>query len=162
LGIRRDPRTNESRFPGLQEALALAEDDRRGGGSLELVCADFRDFTRPMAFDVVYCPWSWQCLDKDGRRELPRRAFAWLAPGGACRVVTQNLQNEQSRELAKVFTAAGFFRRDELASTYWTNEYNQGRGSWERHQELSAEDDQRARGRLDAGEKMYDVYNASG
>ncbi len=113
-------------------------------------------------FDVVYSPWSWQCLGVDARRDLARRAFAWTAPGGACRVASHNLPANAWDELDRVFQEAGFFARDKLAAAYRRQRQGASDWSWERHDQLSAEDRQRALGRLDDGEKMYDVWNASG
>lgn len=160
LKIRRDSRTNENRAYEDAEILSLLGPTPKG--SVELICIDFREYVPSAPFDVVYSPWSWQCLDVDARRELARRAFAWTAPGGACRVATQNLPANARDELDRVFQEAGFFARDELADAY--RRQRQGGSDWssERHDQLSTEDQQRALGRLDEGERMYDVWNASG
>lgn len=139
MRLRPDPSNDENRAFDTEEALAVL--GSAPTGSLQLLCVDFRDYAPAEGFDVVYCPWSWQCLDLDGRRELAQRAFAWTVPGGACRIATQNSTKEQSIELDRVFQEAGFF---------------------DRRDNNRADDDTRARTRLDAGEKLYDVFRASG
>lgn len=80
------------------------------GGSLRTLCADLRAFTAEQPFDVVYSPWSWQCLSKPLRAELPKRIHAWLGPRGAAVVATQNLAGERADEIEDVFAAASFLR----------------------------------------------------
>ncbi len=162
LRCRRPPGSEESRVLDQADSLALLDEARRDGGSLELVCSAFQAFELDAPVDVVYCPRSWQCLDGGGRRELAQRAFQWIVPGGACRILTQNLRTTDSKELDDAFLHAGFFRRNESAHGYSERRQGGVLFSWDRYNELAEQDDVRAKERLASGEKMFDVYNASG
>lgn len=52
----------------------------REGGSLELVCAAVATYEPGRAFDVVMCPYAWQCLTTAERE----RVLSWVKPGGVC------------------------------------------------------------------------------
>jgi SAM-dependent methyltransferase len=133
--VRGDLASGLNVFQTPEEALAKLPEVTRERGTLEWRCADFRDVS-DTGFDVVYCPWSWQCLDEESRAELPRWVARRLVPGGACRVVAQNLNGEGFDELVRVFSAAGMFLRED--------------------------DDAKTLARLDAGERMFDLFNSSG
>jgi SAM-dependent methyltransferase len=108
----------------------------RPNGSLTTTYADFRELRADDPFDIVYSPWSWQCLDAEGRAALPRSAYGWLAPGGVAYFATQNITRSLDDELSAACTAAGFFPR-------------------------SAEAD-RCQHQLRAGGKMWTDFRASG
>jgi SAM-dependent methyltransferase len=142
--LRRQGEGDKTPFFDVLETATRLDALYRPGGSLEARCLDFRELDPVDSFDVVYSPWSWQCLEPDLRRELPGRAFAWLATGGACLLVTQNLQDALEAELYTVFAAAGFFPGDP-----------------QRRLPQAWQDDD-ARARLAAGEKMHFTYRGSG
>jgi len=154
----------------LDKALAALDSLYRPGGSLAYHCASFETFTHGAPFDIVYCPRVWQCLDRKLRVELPRRALGWLAPGGACRLVTHGLTagpphgslryDGRLNELLDSFLEAGFFDREEGERSYHAN--NPGHSSIEVYKRIAAEDKARAHARLDGGAKMFDIYNGSG
>lgn len=151
------------------KALSALDSLHRPGGSLAYHRASFETFTHEAPFDIVYCPRVWQCLDPELRAELPRRAFNWLAPGGACRLVTQNLSADapadslcdgRLNELLDDFREAGFFDRHEHYRRY--SPHDRDDFSIEVAERIAVEDDARAHARLDGGAKMFDIYNGSG
>ena len=129
---RRDPTSDLNVYLSPEEALAKLEGFRRDGGSLEVRCCDFREVSET-SFDIVYCPWSWHCLDDEARRELPRACAKWLVPGGAVRIATYNMTAEGAAELEAAFATVGI--------------------QYAGHDALV---------RLAAGDRLYDVYNFSG
>lgn len=132
--VRGDPAAGSRVFLEPEEALAKLPEFTRERGTLEWRCADFRDVQD--SADIVYCPWSWQCLDENRRAELPQWIAQRLVPGGACRVAAQNLRDDGFDEFTRAFTAAGMFLRED--------------------------DEAKTLARLDAGEKMFDLFNSSG
>lgn len=90
----------------------------KAGGSLTTLCADVRTFVPDQPFDLVYSPWSWQCLSQPLRAELPKRIHGWLRPGGAAVIATQNVSHPLCDELVAVFAAAGLVRADEQTTRH--------------------------------------------
>jgi SAM-dependent methyltransferase len=162
LSVRREGGSDQNAFRDREDVLANLEAFRRPGGSLRYECAPFTSFEPRAPFDIVYCPWSWQCLDSAGRLELPRCVSNWLTPGGACRVAIQNVNAQLGDELERAFLVAGFFRRDAVSRQYFAETYNRGLGSRERYEQHLIEDDLRAHVQLDEGGRMFDAYHASG
>lgn len=141
------------------EALARLS---RPGGSLELRRCDFRELRADGAFDVVYSPWSWQCLPSEGRALLVSSAAGWLAPGGGAFFAVQNLPASMHSELTSACTAAGLLRRHEIADGMRQAGWPQNADEWERDRERCEAEDVAMLAKLRDGAKMWDVYNASG
>jgi trans-aconitate methyltransferase len=146
--------------------VARLDEERRPGGSLTLLCADMRTHVPSSAVDLVYMPWSWQCLEKDDRRTTLERAFGLLAPGGVIVVAGQNLgANNLYTELARSMERAGFFAESPRSDEFRAKEgdgKNRRADFWDRHNELWRADCRDAVQRLMRGEKMYRIFNASG
>lgn len=156
---------SEERMRTPAEAVASLAELGRPGGSMSLFASDLLDVSLEAPVDIVYCPWSWQPLDDARRKELPRRAYSWLAPGGACLVATTNLgvfRAAEPSELHAHFRGAGFFQRFDRAEALRARPLEPYAAFSKRRDAEYASETLRALARLDAGERMYDVWNASG
>lgn len=146
-------------------SLDRVREEHRPGGCLELVAEDLLRWSPPSPFDVLYAERAVQGFSEEVRRELARRFFAWLSPGGIAVLTTVHAPGELERRLNAELKAAGFFVHLEETSAWYRAQpwppTPEGRERLHReYTERSKAEEARERARLDAGEKQVVLWNS--
>lgn len=137
----------------------------RPGGRLEVLAEDLLRWSPARPFDVIYAERAVQGFSDETRRELARRFFAWLSPGGLLVASTVHAAKELEQRLNADFKAAGFLLHLEetgawrLAQPWPPTEEGRERRSAEYTERAEAEK-ARERARLAAGDKLLVLWNS--
>lgn len=153
-------------FPAYpRSSLDRARDEHRPGGRLEVLAQDLLRWSPTQPFDVIYAEQALKGFSEEVRREMARRFFTWLSPGGILVASTIHAPDELQRRLKAEFKAAGFLLHLEetiawrRAQPRPTTEEGRERLHQEYSERVEAEK-AREYARLAAGEKLVDYWNS--